>query len=534
MQDGDSKQVQARATARVSVAAATLARHWCDVAFVAMSAAIVAWVIYDAAVTRLITYSPGSDYWEHSAALRALMDDPWNPKHPHLGDDTPAPRFGPYFVLIALLSRAFGLDAIGAMGLAAVFNTLLFLAGIQVFFATYFRHPLAPLSGLVVLFGSWVGAPHYSNVYELKTFFSVAGYPSTDALGVTLLTFALMLNVLRQQPPPRGKLALLAFCFFYVYTTHQLTAAMTLSGAFFLAATEPGVPRARRVLVLATLPAGLCLALLWPYYQTLGVVSRGAARYAHGGVQVRREFYELETLLRTAGFALPGVLVLVYFAVRRIHLFLVLGAVVVLAPFAVNYFRPVPLGHRFVLLAMFYVQTAFVWLLLELVEGLPAPRALPAGIRRGAGIALAAGALALCLFFSVSNAAQRFEAHARRYHGRQSSIVAYARAVAARTPPGSMVLATPRDAWPLPTFGTHVVSLFHGNPLVRDRAERRTASNRFFSRRATDEERKETIDHYGVTHVLARKRRGAAHFLATRATRTRLPGGYSLYTLKRP
>jgi hypothetical protein len=523
-----------RQTWSVAELGSTLASRWHDAAFVVIGAAILAWVAYDAAVTRLITYSPSSDYWEHTAALHALMEDPVDPRHPHLGDDTDSPRFGPHFLWIALSSRVLGLDPIEAMGLAAVANTLLFLAGIQTFFRSYFRDPKAPLFGLVVLFGAWVNAPHFSNVYELKTFFSVAGYPSTAALGVTLLTFALMLSVLRQAREPRAKLALLALAFAYVYVTHQLTAMMSLTGGFLLAATEPGVERRRRLVVLATLPVGLLLAAAWPYYRSFSLVSGGTVKYVKAGGKVREKFYELETLIGVVGFAAPGLLALGYFAIRRVHLFLVLGALAVLTPFVVNYVRPVPLGHRFVLLAAFYVQAAFVWLLLRLWDGLPGSRWLDAVPRRIAGRALAAAALLLCLVTSALNAAQRFETHSRRRAGKESSIVHFARVVAARVPPNAVVMATMRDAWPLSTFGTHVVALLHRNPLLRDGTERKLASKRFFSSRAGDAEREAILRRYGATHVIAKGARGAlGRFLDQRATPSRLPRGYVLHALER-
>jgi hypothetical protein len=175
-------------------------RGWPDISFALLSLAILLWVARDALGTRVATFSASSDYWEHAAALRALIEDPLRPANPQLVSDASSPRFGPHYVLIALAARALDLDAFGAMSLAALVNVALFLAGIECFFRSYFGSRLAPLFGLIVLLGSWLDPPHFSNVYQLAVLFSVASYPSTAALGISWLGFALTLRALRSPP----------------------------------------------------------------------------------------------------------------------------------------------------------------------------------------------------------------------------------------------------------------------------------------------------------------------------------------------
>src|SRR5688572_28300628 len=110
--------------------AEALRRHLADLRFGLLAAGIIAWVAWDAFEFRLVTFSPGADYWEHTAAFRALLDDPFHPTHPLIASSVGSPRFGPHTVLVALLGRALGFDALGAMGLACVLNTALFLFGI--------------------------------------------------------------------------------------------------------------------------------------------------------------------------------------------------------------------------------------------------------------------------------------------------------------------------------------------------------------------------------------------------------------------
>ena len=144
--------------------AQVLRERWTELAYLVLALGILAWVAWDAVSFRLITYSPGADYWEHTAVLRALLEDPWHPKHPLIAGSVSSPRFGPHFLIVALVGRAAGTDALGAMSIASVLNAALFLLGIYLFFREYFRDPRAPLLALVVMFGSWLDAPHFSNV----------------------------------------------------------------------------------------------------------------------------------------------------------------------------------------------------------------------------------------------------------------------------------------------------------------------------------------------------------------------------------
>lgn len=124
-----------------------LAQHWSELLFIALSLAIFVWVAEDAFTTRVVTVSQGTDYWEHSATLRALLDSPWHPKNPHLVSPASSPRFVPTFIFSALLAKVLQLDALGAMGIASALNMALLFAGIFWFFRSYFGDVRASLYG---------------------------------------------------------------------------------------------------------------------------------------------------------------------------------------------------------------------------------------------------------------------------------------------------------------------------------------------------------------------------------------------------
>lgn len=504
------------------------------------------WVSDDAFTTRIVTLSQGADYWEHAAALRALLDDVWQPTNPHLVSPASSPRFVPPFILSALLARACGLDALGAMGVASCLNMLLLFGGIFLFFRCYFRDPRASLYGLIVMFASWLDAWSFSNVYQLKIFFSVVSYPSTAALGLSLLGFALTLRALRRAAGVPWLIAIVV-CWAVVMITHPLTAMLGFTGAMLLALTEPGVRSLLRARVAGAILAGALLSLLWPYFSLLDVLRGGGheqvsaiARELTGqgdGEPAGRlhEFYRERALVRALGAALLGLPICLFLMVRRRHWFISLGAIAMLLPFIVNAYAPLPLGHRFILLAVFFLQTALVWLLLKLSRGAPEAWAFATvGYRGWLSGAVVAASLLGQLHFNVQAARGHIAYVERRMRSEQSTNVRYARRVGELLDGKGVVLADARNSWPLPTFGPKVLVLLHGNPLLTDEAQRNAAVASFFRPSSPDRVRLEVLERWGVTHVLARRAAAQriAGFLARYGHRQALPGGYVLYTVR--
>jgi hypothetical protein len=524
----------------------SLRRNFPNLLFVVCALSIFVWVSFDAVRVRSVTYEGGSDYWEHSAALRALLEKPWHPDNPHLVSRAPSSRFGPQFVLVALLARTLHFDALGAMALAAVLNTLLFLCGIRVFFATYFRHPLAPLYGLLVMFCGWWQGFHYSNVYALHVFPTVASYPSTTALGLSLLGFALAVRLLRAQlARPRLALGALVIWAAAVFIIHPLTATLALSGVGLLAVTEPDAALRVRLELLLALIMGLLVCRFWPYFSAWEVLRGGRGATAGwagdslqqlgGALHLKRklhEFYQPGALLRALGLSLVALVGLPYFFLRRERWFVGFGALSMLLPFAVNAFVDLPLGHRFVLLAIVYLQIGVVWLLLRLTPGYP--DAFAFSTSRWAKIALPLALSALLLVFATHSVLLAHEQvmSPRFYARKESPVVSNMKAIAEAAGPGAVVLANPLLSWPLPTFGPKVLQIFHFDPLVPDETEREFYVARFLGR-ASDEQRQEILAHYGVTHVLLGRESNPAllRFLAQHATVRAVGTGFHLYTL---
>jgi hypothetical protein len=520
-------------------------RHWASALFVLLALGIWGWVSWEAAYVRMITWEGGADYWEHSATLHALIENPWHPHHPHLATDTGSPRFGPQFLLIALIARALHWDAIQAMTSSAVLNTLLFLCSIRVFFLSYFRHPLAPLYGLLVMFGGWWLGFHYSNVYALPVLFSVASFPSTTTLGLTLLGFALVVRLLRGEVrrPWLGLLTLLPWAA-AVFIIHPLTAMLSLSGALLLTLAEPNASWRLRFQVAGAVVVGCALSHFWPYFSPWVVLRGGhgeAADWAGQSVQQAaelhvkpklHEFYQPLALLKALGLGAITALALPYFFLRRERWFVGLGALSMLLPFVGNAFVELPLGHRFILLAIVYLHIGLVWLLLRLTPGhAGAFRLLRRRAFRIVSASLVAATLLLFSTHAVWQARALFE-DPRFRERRESPVIRNMRGFAAAMGPEAVVLATPLLSWPLPTFGPKVLVLFHQDPLVPDAVQRQYWVRRFLAPATPDDERRTILARYGVSHVLLQREAGSlTRFLARTSTVRMLGAGYRLYTL---
>jgi hypothetical protein len=543
-----AKQAEVGAKAKGYIGPFALVRcYWPDALFWVLSALLVAWIAWDSIAVRLVTYMGGADYWEHTATLRALIEHPFSPRNPQVLSPEPSPRFGPHYVIVALVARALGWDAMDAMAFAGTLNAALFVLGIYAFFGTYFRDRRAPLYGLIVMFGSWWSAWNFSNVYQLSIFFGVAGYPSSATLAITMLGFALAVKALRAPKMSPWHLSGLVLIWAYALITHQLTAMMSLSGCVILAAVEPKVSLKRRLWVGGTVLGACVVATAWPYFpvwqviaggkgEEAGWIGRSVADAAKGGEEYRLHyFYRTSRIMQTLGLALIGIPISLWslFTKRR---FIGLGALSMAAPFIGNAFVPLPLGHRFILLTVFYLQVAVVWVLVAASPRVTTtPRTWAEKLTGWSGSLLVAVTLGLSAYINIEDSWREFSKALARTQDSRSPFVRYAERVGEIAGPDAVVLGDPMLTWPISTFGPRVVALNHENPLVEDRTARLEAVDVFLNGRTSDEERLRIIDHFKVTHILVKDKqeRQISDFLDKYGgKRTKLPAGHRLYELE--
>lgn len=468
-----------------------------------------------AAWVHVFHHLPGGDYWEHAAAVRAWSQALLDPANPQLLTPEASPRYTPLIFPIAAGKALLGWSVDTAMAVMALFNAILLLAGVCAFARTHFRTRWAPAALLAIMLGAWGGDPWvWSGVYAAPSLVYVLPYASTGALGAALLTLAALVRVLRMRAPPIPALAGLALAAAVTISAHLLTGAFLLgAAALFIVFDRRAAPRMKAACAAAA-AAGFLLALAWPYYDLLGVImERRTDSVWFLQPQIRAAppsaspFYEIEGLFAAAGAAGLGLGSAIWFAVRRrVRLYLA-GVVLFSLPYLANLIWMIPLGHRFIVYAVFFMHLALLHhALLLLTHGRRARLRTPAPVKLGAGL----GALVLLAAAAagLGRAADRLPDRPgppvwSDQSGFETSNVAY---MAARLGPDAVVAGEARRTWRLGAHGAAALSLLNPNPLVADLPVR-SAANTLLMLPDTDPGlRDAVIARYAVTHVLLHDR----------------------------
>jgi hypothetical protein len=217
-----------------------------------------------------------TDFWEHSAVVRALAADLLHPDHPLLPVDATHPYFSPYTVAVGALARLLDIGPIGALSIAAVVNLVLFLIAFWLFVGRLGASRIAPFYALVFVLLLWGVRPwRWSGFLSLNSLGFGLPYPSMFATAVTLLSlWALLVYLEGGKPiwllgPTIGGAVVLL--------THPITAIAAGVGAAALVVGRLD-RRSQRMLpwLLAAAGATVLLAVAWPYYRVLDLLSQSS------------------------------------------------------------------------------------------------------------------------------------------------------------------------------------------------------------------------------------------------------------------
>jgi hypothetical protein len=217
-----------------------------------------------------------TDFWEHSAVVRALAADLLHPDHPLLPVDAPHPYFSPYTVAVGALARVLDIGPIGALSIAAVVNLALFLVAFWLFVGRLVASRTAPFYALVFALLLWGVRPwRWSGFLNLNSLGYGLPYPSMFATAVTLLSlWALLVYLDGGKPiwllgPALGGAVVLL--------THPITAVVAGIGAASLVLSRLD-RRSRGMLPWLLVAAGgtVLLTMAWPYYRALDLLSQSS------------------------------------------------------------------------------------------------------------------------------------------------------------------------------------------------------------------------------------------------------------------
>jgi hypothetical protein len=210
----------------------------------------------------------GSDFGLHAAVVDAMRHNLWHPSDPMVDEAVRSPYFSPYMLLLGAAARITGASGLATLTAAAPFCVAVVLWGLGRFVRIFSVNRWAPVAALAFLLGLWgtAGGP-WSGFFNLRGFALIMPYPSTLALGLTLLWWAALWAALEGGGTLRwvGVGAL----FGVIALVHPFTAIEAAIGAVALAL--PHLTRLRVRGVLPGVAAAVVVVLLWPYFSILDV-----------------------------------------------------------------------------------------------------------------------------------------------------------------------------------------------------------------------------------------------------------------------
>lgn len=459
------------------------------------------------------------DFWEHAAVIREWSKHLWSPGNPHLAIDIGSPRYMPFFFFITLLSRTFTLGPIQALGIGGVISILLLLYSIWFFMMTYFRNNWAPVIGLIVLLTGWGVGWTWSNIYQLRSLFVTITYPSTFVFGLALLSFALVVKVLRGELVSKWWYLAVVFLTGLMFLSHPLTGAFAIASIYLLALLEPHVRPGRRVSVIIAVFGGILLCEIWPFFSVWrDIVNIGSVAHTLSNTDtmdlvvdkyvLSHPFYDPFEVFATFGPAWFGIPCLIVLFLKGRHRFITIGFLVFILSYFANLFVPLPGGRRCLLYSIFYLHLGLIWAFLEILtqpHNTINSTALFWSHRliKRAIICF----LGFCVLLNVTLTFLEFTGHHNFGHRELQQIVGNMEKISEFLQDESIVLASPSVGWPLAAFSAKVVSLptGHYNPMVKDCTQRERLAIKFFRDSTAQTERIEILHRLKASHILYRE-----------------------------
>jgi len=493
--------------------------------YVVLAVVVGIWLTWDALIFQLVTYSPHADYWEHTALLTAWLRDLANPGNPHVLDDSLSPRYMPWFFVLTVIGQWFGLDSVQLMGISAVVSYVLIVIGIQLFFREYFQDRWAPTVAFLVLFLAWGVSWNWSNLYQLRSFFYVAGYPSSFVFGLSLISFWYTMRVLNGQVSLLKGAPVLLVLAALMFLCHPLTGVFGIFGCGLLAITVAADSLKTRAVVCVALLLGSFAVELWPYFSvwevTLGSSGNDETSWAAADQMTAMErlrsgvwlhiFYRPWFLIIMLGFGWLCIAAWFYLLAERRDPFILLGGAAMMFPYFAHMLISVPLAHRFLLFAMFFFHMAGIRVLLDFMQSYfsaneeSAKRMQPIAVGLTALVAIAAlfNVLLLAGDFTGKHLSPRLEVKDKFAQlPIDGTTVDLYKILLVGVGPEDVVIAPPEVAWPLPTVTGKAVSLYHENPMLTDQMQRAADVGTFFTMGTDAATREAILEQYDVSWVL--------------------------------
>jgi hypothetical protein len=439
-----------------------------------------------------------TDGCEHTAAAKELTYSFTKPHNPLLNlPGRTSPRFVPSVIMMAIVQKIFSPGLFTLIGFSSIASFLLLGVGIYLFSKEYFQDEKQPLYTLFCVLFLWGKGWEESNSYMFSSLIPFAYYPSVVSFALMPLSLFFLLRYLHGGKRRHASVFIALSSF--ILLNHPVTGFLYSFVTLILITTEGYGQKNTLFLFAITFLIALGFTALWPYYPFFKsffyVASGKAKQFWDYGIT---HAYLYSDLFKRIGPAFLGIIPLVYFGMRKEHLFLVLGFLSCLLFYALGYFLDISLGERFVFFCLFFSQLAFSRILKLLIEERASfKNSLVAKLATILFLSALVGGMGNQLFMTgkiyLPLLLKRSPHPMEKYLILQKHLRR-----------GDTVLADVFTSWPLPCItGAKVVSLYHNSPLIPENAERLSDAVTFFR---SPNERKRIVEKYHITHVLINRK----------------------------
>ena len=227
------------------------------------------------------------DFWEHSAVVSEFIARPFNPLHPQLSVQASHAFLNPYGLTVALVALATKTDAINTLAAFGVVNFIVLVVGLRQFIATVDQPQVEGITFYTLLLAMFLwgkDAWQFSGFYNIDILNDVLPYPSTLALGLSLIALTIFSKNLAYVTTPPSFLTIKRYFIVSLITAvvlliHPLTALFLWIGLVCqLLAYQPTKAHAW-LMVGMTIVCSIGLAACWPYFSIIQLMLGAGAAY---------------------------------------------------------------------------------------------------------------------------------------------------------------------------------------------------------------------------------------------------------------
>ena len=443
------------------------------------------------------------DFWEHSAVVHQLLNNPLHPGHPLFASHDPHIFVSPYAYLVAGFASLFKLTSIDALIIFGIINFCFFIHALKFFITAltgnrnkFATNNFAFLALLLILF-LWGSAPWgYSGFFYLTNISLVLPYPSTFAAILTLYAMGIGFRL-----NPGNQLKVLATLFFLaiiVLLSHPLT-FIPLALCLLIQSLTQGWGWGHFFKTILVLLGVVGLALQWPFYSLLALLTGAGDVFHHSNSDMYNHVLRRTWPLLVMA---PAALWAVKEARGRVILFTILGLVLV---YVYGHFTQKYSFGRvisiIILLTQILIAIGLVRGWARISQSLTDLHAFAPVLSVLVLIGVASPWFVPIFTRSLTVANNFVSGRSLSTQQLYGNLVFVERIVQ----PNDLVLSDIETSWLVPSFGGKIIASLHPIAFVPDHNVRTAALMQFFNSNSTQDERDDIQKKYQPKYLLLNK-----------------------------